>query len=146
VLILLPDRLLQLNAEDPDHARVELLRRADQTATRTDQRRLRCRILPISVSLSATRPAAVDRLDGILPGRGEDKPNDAHDGDSDHDGLVDAGHSTPLASQGRLDGTATWTGTVVRPAGDSLGYSVRVRPAHPLLVHPNETNLVLWAE
>ena len=31
VLILLPDRLLQLNAEDPDHAQVELLRRADQT-------------------------------------------------------------------------------------------------------------------
>ena len=32
VLILLPDRLLQLNAEDPDHAQVERLRRADQTA------------------------------------------------------------------------------------------------------------------
>ncbi len=31
VLILLPDRLLQLDAEDPDRARVELLRHADQT-------------------------------------------------------------------------------------------------------------------
>src|SRR6185436_11841609 len=34
VLILLPDRLLQLNAEDPEHTQVELLRRADQTPLR----------------------------------------------------------------------------------------------------------------
>ncbi len=71
---------------------------------------------------------------------------DWFEGEPDHDGVVDEGYSTPLASQGRLDGTATWTGTVARPAEDSRGYSVRVRPSHPLLVHPNETNLVLWAE
>ncbi|MGA7990344.1 MAG: alpha-glucan family phosphorylase [Thermoanaerobaculia bacterium] len=71
---------------------------------------------------------------------------DWFEGEPDHDGVVDAGYATALALQGRQDGTATWTGTVVRPAGDSRGYSVRVRPAHPLLVHSNETNLVLWAE
>lgn len=71
---------------------------------------------------------------------------DWFEGEPDHDGVVDAGFSTPLVLQGRLDGTATWTGTVVRPAEDSRGYSVRVRPSHPLLVHTNETNLVLWAE
>ncbi len=71
---------------------------------------------------------------------------DWFEGEPDHDGVVDAGFSTPLAAQGRLDGTATWTGTVVRPAENSRGYSVRVRPSHLLLLHPNETNLVLWAE
>jgi glycogen phosphorylase len=71
---------------------------------------------------------------------------DWFEGEPDHDGVVDAGWSTPLASQGRADGTATWTGTVTRPPEDSRGYSVRVRPTHPLLLHPNETNLVLWAE
>lgn len=35
VLILLPDRLLQLNAEDPDRPQVELLRMADQTSLRS---------------------------------------------------------------------------------------------------------------
>ncbi len=71
---------------------------------------------------------------------------DWFEGAPDHDGVVDEGFSTPLASQGRLDGTATWTGTVVRPSDDSRGYSVRVRPSHGLLLHPNETHLVLWAE
>ena len=71
---------------------------------------------------------------------------DWFEGEPDHDGVVDAGFSTPLAPQGRLDGTATWTGTVARPSEDSRGYSVRVRPSHSLLLHPNETNLVLWAE
>jgi starch phosphorylase len=71
---------------------------------------------------------------------------DWFEGEPDHDGVVDEGFSTPLALQGRLDGTATWTGTVVRPSEDRRGYSVRVRPSHPLLLHPNDTNLVLWAE
>ena len=71
---------------------------------------------------------------------------DWFEGEPDHDGVVDAGFSTPLASEGRVDGTATWSGRVVRPVGDSRGYSVRVRPSHPLLLHANETNLVLWAE
>jgi starch phosphorylase len=83
------------------------------------------------------------RLGSLEPG---DLTVDWFEGEPDHDGVVDAGYSTPLVAQGRLDGTATWTGTVVRPEEDSRGYSVRVRPSHPLLVHPNETNLVLWAE
>jgi starch phosphorylase len=83
------------------------------------------------------------RLGALEPG---DLAVDWFEGEPDHDGVVDAGFSTPLVSQGRIDGTATWTGTVVRPEEDSRGYSVRVRPSHPLLLHPNETNLVLWAE
>jgi starch phosphorylase len=83
------------------------------------------------------------RLGALSP---EDLAVDWFEGEPDHDGVVDAGFSTPLASQGRVDGTATWTGSVARPAEDNRGYSVRVRPAHPLLLHTNETNLVLWAE
>jgi hypothetical protein len=64
----------------------------------------------------------------------------------DRSGGVDAGYSTPLAFVERRDGTATWAGVVARPADDRRGYSVRVRPWHPLLSHPNETGLVLWAE
>jgi starch phosphorylase len=83
------------------------------------------------------------RLGALEPG---DLAVDWFEGEPDHDGVVDAGVSTPLVPEGRLDGTATWAGRVVRPEADSRGYSVRVRPAHPLLVHPNEMNLVLWAE
>ena len=108
----------------------------------------------VSVTTTPDEPARVPagdsfgvevqiRLGALEP---SDLVVDWFEGEPDHDGVVDAGFSTPLASQGRLDGTATWTGTVIRPVGDSRGYSVRVRPSHPLLLHPNETNLVLWAE
>jgi starch phosphorylase len=76
----------------------------------------------------------------------EDLAVDWFEGEMDRSGGVDAGYSTPLAFVERRDGTATWAGTVQRPADDRLGYSVRVRPRHPLLSHPNETGLVLWAE
>jgi glycogen phosphorylase len=76
----------------------------------------------------------------------EDLAVDWFEGEMDRSGGVDAGYSTPLAFVERKDGTATWAGTVQRPADDRRGYSVRVRPRHPLLLHPNETGLVLWAE
>ncbi|HEY3349365.1 MAG TPA: alpha-glucan family phosphorylase [Thermoanaerobaculia bacterium] len=108
----------------------------------------------VSVTTAPEEPARVEpgesftvevqiRLGGLEPA---DLVVDWFEGEPDHDGVVDAGFSTPLVFQGRLDGTATWTGSVGRPAEDNRGYSVRVRPSHPLLVHPNETNLVLWAE
>ena len=31
-----------------------------------------------------------------------------------------------------------------KPAGEGLGYTLRARPFHPDLAHPNETGLVLW--
>jgi starch phosphorylase len=76
----------------------------------------------------------------------EDLAVDWFEGEMDRSGGVDAGFATPLALVERLDGTATFSGTVTRPADDRRGYSVRVRPRHPLLSHPNETGLVLWAE
>ncbi len=76
----------------------------------------------------------------------EDLAVDWFEGEMDRSGGVDAGYSTPLAFVERRDGTATWSGTVTRPTDDRRGYSVRVRPRHPLLSHPNETGLVLWAE
>ncbi|HEX2800160.1 MAG TPA: alpha-glucan family phosphorylase, partial [Thermoanaerobaculia bacterium] len=76
----------------------------------------------------------------------EDLAVDWFEGEMDRSGGVDAGYSTPLAFVERRDGTATWAGTVQRPEDDRRGYSVRVRPRHPLLSHPNETGLVLWAE
>jgi starch phosphorylase len=76
----------------------------------------------------------------------EDLAVDWFEGEMDRSGGVDAGYSTPLAFVERRDGTATWAGVVTRPADDRRGYSVRVRPWHPLLSHPNETGLVLWAE
>ena len=82
------------------------------------------------------------RLGTLEPG---DLAVDWFEGEPDHDGVVDEGFSTPLASQGRLDGTATWTGTVARPRRQPRILGARA-PSHPLLVHPNETNLVLWAE
>jgi glycogen phosphorylase len=83
------------------------------------------------------------RLGNLSP---DDLAVDWFEGEMDRSGGVDAGYATPLVFVERLDGTATFVGTVTRPLDDRRGYSVRVRPRHPLLSHPNETGLVLWAE
>lgn len=70
---------------------------------------------------------------------------DWFEGSMDADGVVDAGYATPLTFVERSDGRATYRGTMTRPADDTRGYSVRLRPRHPDLVHSNETGLVLWA-
>jgi starch phosphorylase len=70
---------------------------------------------------------------------------DWFEGVPDADNVVDAGYSNPLTLVERVDGRAIYGGTVIRPDDDSRGYSVRLRPCHPELTHPNEMGLVLWA-
>jgi glycogen phosphorylase len=82
------------------------------------------------------------RLDGLSP---EELTVDWFEGTIDPDGVVDEGRSTPLAHVEQTDGVATYAGTITRPADETLGYSVRIRPRHADLVHPNETGLFLWA-
>lgn len=67
------------------------------------------------------------------------------EGTTDADGVVDAGYSFPLTLVSQADGRAQYHGTITRPDDDSRGYSIRIRPSHPELVHPNELGLVLWA-
>jgi starch phosphorylase len=82
------------------------------------------------------------RLDGLSP---DELTVDWFEGTIDPDGVVDEGRSTPLAHVEQTDGVATYAGTITRPADETLGYSVRIRPRHADLVHPNETGLFLWA-
>lgn len=107
----------------------------------------------VSVQLSVADPARlapgsrfeVDvelRLRGLEP---SDVAVEWFEGATDSDGVVDAGYAAPLTLTEKLDGRARYHGTVVRPDDDSRGYSVRVRPSHPELTHPNELGLVLWA-
>jgi starch phosphorylase len=70
---------------------------------------------------------------------------DWFEGTMDPDGVVDEGYSTLLQLVEEVDGRATYRGTLARPADDSRGYSVRLRPVHPDLTHSNEMGLVLWA-
>jgi starch phosphorylase len=107
----------------------------------------------VSVNLSVPDPARlapgtvfdVDvevRLRALEP---EDVAVEWFEGATDADGVVDAGRASPLSLVERLDGRAFYRGSVVRPEDDTLGYSVRIRPSHPELTHPNELGLVLWA-
>ena len=107
----------------------------------------------VAVQLSPSDPAHLPagerfraevqvRLDGLAP---EELAVDWFEGSIDPDGVVDAGRSTPLAFVEQTDGVATYAGTIARPADESLGYSVRIRPRHADLVHANETGLFLWA-
>ena len=61
----------------------------------------------------------------------------------DPNAVVDAGVTTPLKLVERVSGRARYRGTISRPADDSRGYSVRLRPRPRLLLRPNDTGLVL---
>ena len=61
------------------------------------------------------------------------------------DGLLESGTPTRLETAGRDGETAIFHLTHRKPASEELGYTVRVRPHHPDLAHPNETGLVLWS-
>lgn len=107
----------------------------------------------IAVNLSVADPARlapggtfdVEVQIRLGPLEVEELAVDWFEGSMDPDGVVDAGYATPLTLAERADGRATYRGTLTRPDDDTRGYSVRLRPRHPDLVHPNETGLVLWA-
>jgi starch phosphorylase len=84
----------------------------------------------------------VVRLGGMTA---EELSVDWFEGRMERDGGVEQGFSTPLTLVSTDEGRATYTGTIMRPEDDERGYSVRIRPTHPHLKHPNETGLVLWA-
>jgi starch phosphorylase len=101
--------------------------------------------VPEPARLAAGTPFGVEvevRLGGL---EATDVTVDWFEGVPDADNVVDEGFSTPLNLVEKVDGRAIYGGTVIRPMDDQRGYSIRLRPFHPELTHPNEMGLVLWA-
>jgi starch phosphorylase len=60
------------------------------------------------------------------------------------DDTLESGTITELEPAGRVGETGLFRVTHRKPAGEGLGYTVRVRPSHPDLAHPNDMGLMLW--
>jgi starch phosphorylase len=66
------------------------------------------------------------------------------EGPIEEDGRLESGTVTRLEPAAREGETAVFRLTHRKPQDENLGYTVRVRPAHRDLAHPNDTGLVLW--
>ena len=66
------------------------------------------------------------------------------EGPLEPDGTLESGTATRLEASAREGETGVFRITHRRPASETLGYTVRVRPTHRDLAHPNDLGLVLW--
>ena len=60
------------------------------------------------------------------------------------DDTLESGTITKLEPAGREGETGLFRVTHRKPAGEGLAYTIRVRPSHPDLAHPNDMGLMLW--
>ncbi|MEX0880711.1 MAG: alpha-glucan family phosphorylase [Thermoanaerobaculia bacterium] len=96
----------------------------------------------------ATRPTAaafdiVARVH-LWPLEPSDVSVELFEGPVEADGLLESGAAVRLEPVAREAETGVFRTTHRKPGGENLGYTVRVRPTHPDLAHPNEMGLVLW--
>ena len=66
------------------------------------------------------------------------------EGPVEPDGTLESGTAVRLEPAGREGEVGIFRMSHRKPAGEGLGYTIRVRPFHVDLAHPNETGLVLW--
>ncbi|HWZ85125.1 MAG TPA: hypothetical protein VN032_02925, partial [Thermoanaerobaculia bacterium] len=66
------------------------------------------------------------------------------EGPVEADGTLEAGAAERLDPAGREGEVGIFRRTHRKPSGEGLGYTLRIRPFHPGLAHPNETGMMLW--
>ncbi len=66
------------------------------------------------------------------------------EGSLEPDGTLESGAAVRLEPAGREGEVGIFRISHRKPAGEGIGYTLRVRPFHVDLAHPNETGLVLW--
>ena len=66
------------------------------------------------------------------------------EGPVEADGTLESGAAMKLEPAGREGDVGIFRHTHRKPSGEVLGYTLRVRPFHPGLAHPNEAGLMLW--
>ena len=66
------------------------------------------------------------------------------EGPVDSDGTLESGTPVRLDAVNRDGEVGVFRTTHRKPSGEGLGYTLRVRPFHAGLAHPNETGVMLW--
>jgi starch phosphorylase len=81
------------------------------------------------------------RLGPLEPG---DVSVELFEGPVEADGTLESGTSARMESAGREGEVGIFRCTHRKPSGEGLGYTLRIRPFHAGLAHPNETGMMLW--
>jgi starch phosphorylase len=66
------------------------------------------------------------------------------EGPIEADGTLESGTAVRLEPAGREGQTGVFRLTHRKPSGEGLGYTLRLRPFHASLAHPNETGMMSW--
>ena len=66
------------------------------------------------------------------------------EGPVEADGTLESGTAVRLEPAGREGELGVFRLTHRKPSGEGLGYTLRVRPFHGSLAHPNEMGMMLW--
>ena len=66
------------------------------------------------------------------------------EGPVEPDGTLESGGPVRLDPARREGEIGVFRLTHRKPSGEGLGYTLRVRPFHAALAHPNETGMMLW--
>jgi len=66
------------------------------------------------------------------------------EGPVEADGKLESGTAVRLEPGGREGETGVFRLTHRKPSGEGLGYTLRLRPFHASLAHPNETGMMTW--
>jgi hypothetical protein len=78
-------------------------------------------------------------------GPGSEVAVELFEGPLDAEGTLESGTAVRLEPAGREGEVGIFRMSHRKPAGEGLGYTLRLRPFHADLAHPNETGLVLWS-
>ncbi|HEY1434217.1 MAG TPA: hypothetical protein VGG65_02520, partial [Thermoanaerobaculia bacterium] len=92
-------------------------------------------------------PAAAFEIEARVP-LGALEPSDVSveifEGSVEPEGTLESGSAVRLEPAGREGDVGIFRATHRKPSGEGLGYTLRIRPFHAGLAHPNETGMMLW--
>jgi len=92
-------------------------------------------------------PAAAFEVEARVhlgPLDGADVSVEIFEGPLEADGTLESGTAVRLEAAGREGEVGIFRCTHRKPSGEGLGYTLRLRPFHAGLAHPNETGMMLW--
>jgi starch phosphorylase len=101
-------------------------------------------VLPDPATLPPAAPFDVVARVALGPLDASEVSVELFEGALEADGSLESGTATKLEAVAREGETGVFRLAHRKPKAENLGYTVRVRPTHRDLAHPNDLGLILW--